>query len=136
MSCKSQSIRVSQMKHILEGGMLPCVPLEVGCRGFPSSSVHHFLQKISLEPKQMKRPLEEIASTAEESSRWLWLTKDWSWNPSAGEARSSLSYSGEAFRLRGETLGILRYLLMQKGPAKATLSHQETCIKPKLLEYH
>lgn len=82
MSCKSQSIRVSRMKHILEGGMLPCVPLEVGCHGFPSSSVHHFLQKISLEPKQMKRPLEEIASTAEESSRWLWLTKDWSWNPS------------------------------------------------------
>lgn len=101
--------------------------------------LHHlcipFLQEISLEPKQMKRPLEGIAFTAEESSRWLWLTKDWSWNPSAGEAWSSLSYSGEAFRLRGETLGILRYLLMQKGPAKATLSHQETCIKPKLLEY-
>lgn len=60
-------------------------PIEVGCGGFPSS-VQLFLQRIGLEPRQMNNALREIASPAEESSRWLWLTKDRSWNPSASEA--------------------------------------------------
>jgi hypothetical protein len=60
-------------------------PIEVGCRGFPAKSLRHFLQMVGLEPKQLKKATRDIAAAAESSSRWLWLKRAHSWNPSAGE---------------------------------------------------
>lgn len=57
-----------------------CFPIKVGCRGFPATSVRYFLQKISLEPKLIKKATRETATAAETTSRWLWLMRahDWS----------------------------------------------------------
>ena len=56
-------------------------PIEVGCRGFPATSTRYFLQKIGLEPKLLKKALGEIATAAETSSRWIWLTRARDWTP-------------------------------------------------------
>lgn len=69
----------------LKGWHATLFPIEVGCRGFPATSVRYFLQRVGLEPKDLKKATREIAMAAETSSRWLWLTRDRSWNPSAGE---------------------------------------------------
>ena len=45
-------------------------PIEVGARGFPAMSVRRFLQKIGLEPRQLRKAINEIATAAETSSRW------------------------------------------------------------------
>ncbi|TDH01092.1 hypothetical protein EPR50_G00176520 [Perca flavescens] len=60
-------------------------PIEVGCRGFPATSLRYFLQKVGLDPKHLKKATREITVAAETSSRWLWLKRAHSWNPSAGE---------------------------------------------------
>lgn len=60
-------------------------PIEVGSRGFPALSLRYFLQKIGLGPRQLQIATREIATVAETSSRWLWLSRDRSWTPSAGE---------------------------------------------------
>lgn len=70
---------------ILKGWHATSYPIEVGCRGFPAKSVRYFLQSVGLEPKQLKKATRDIAAAAESSSRWLWLKRAHSWNPSAGE---------------------------------------------------
>ena len=71
---------------LLKGWHATLFPIEVGCRGFPATSVRYFLQRVGLEPKHLKKATREIAMAAETSSRWLWLTRDRKWNPSAGES--------------------------------------------------
>ncbi len=70
---------------VVKGWHATSYPIEVGCRGFPAKSVRYFLQRMSLEPKQLKKATRDIAAAAESSSRWLWLKRAHSWNPSAGE---------------------------------------------------
>ncbi|KAJ8351555.1 hypothetical protein SKAU_G00230310 [Synaphobranchus kaupii] len=70
---------------LIKGWHATVFPIEVGCRGFPATSVRYFLQKFGLEPKHLKIATREIAMAAETSSRWLWLMRAHSWNPSAGE---------------------------------------------------
>ncbi len=70
---------------LVKGWHAVLFPIEVGCRGFPTTSVHCFQQKVSLDLKQLKKATEEIATAVETSSRWLWLSRDHSWNASAGE---------------------------------------------------
>lgn len=70
---------------VLKGWHATCYPIEVGCRGFPAKSVSYFLQKVGLEPMQLKRATRDIAAAAESGSRWLWMRRAHSWNPSAGE---------------------------------------------------
>lgn len=70
----------------LKGWHATIFPIEVGCRGFPAKSVRYFLQRVGLEPKRLKKATRDIAAAAESSSRWLWLKRAQSWNPSAGEA--------------------------------------------------
>ena len=62
------------------------VGLSIVCRGFPATSVRYFLQKIGLEPRLLKKATGEIATVAETTSRWIWLTRARSWNPGAGES--------------------------------------------------
>ncbi len=40
-------------------------PIEVGCRGFPATSVHYFLKKIGFESKRQRKATGEIAAAAE-----------------------------------------------------------------------
>ncbi len=70
---------------VVKGWHATSYPIEVGCRGFPAKSVHYFLQSVGLEPKQLKKAIRDIAAGAESSSRWLWLKRAHSCNPSAGE---------------------------------------------------
>lgn len=70
---------------LVRGWHATLFPIEVSCRGFPATSVRHFLQKIGMGPEHLKRAIGEIAEEAEEGSRWLWLTNDCSWSHSAGE---------------------------------------------------
>lgn len=69
----------------LKGWHATTFPIEVSCRGSPAKSVCYFLQRIGLEPKQLKTATREIATAAESSSRWLWLKIAQIWNASAGE---------------------------------------------------
>ncbi len=55
---------------------LPRVPSKIGALLPP---------EVGLEPKQLKKATRDIAAAAESSSRWLWLKRAHSWNPSAGE---------------------------------------------------
>lgn len=68
---------------LVRGWHASLFPIDVSCRGFPATSVRHFLQKTGMKPKHLRRG--EIASAAEEGSRGLWLTRHRSWNPSAGK---------------------------------------------------
>lgn len=70
---------------VLKGWHASIFPIEVGCRGFPATSVRYFFQKLGLEPRYLKKAIREIGQAAETSSRWLWLRRAHSWNPSAGE---------------------------------------------------
>ncbi len=70
---------------VVKGWHATSYPIEVGCRGFPAKSVCYFLQRVGLEPKQLKKATRDIAAAAESSSRWLWLKRAHSWKPSAGE---------------------------------------------------
>ncbi|CAM4377895.1 unnamed protein product [Leuciscus chuanchicus] len=109
----------------LKGWHATSYPIEVGCRGFPAKSVRYFLQKMGLEPKQLKKATRGIAAAAESSSRWLWLKRAHSWNPSAGEV----------FRLRGETPETLRSLLMMwKGSNNVDASRNT--ILEEVLHHH
>ncbi|KAJ8338397.1 hypothetical protein SKAU_G00373630 [Synaphobranchus kaupii] len=67
---------------LIKGWHATVFPIEVGCPGFPTTSVCYFLQKFGLGPKHLKIATREIAET---SSRWLWSMRAHSWNPSAGE---------------------------------------------------
>ncbi len=52
-------------------------PIEVGCRGFPATSVHYFLKKIGFEPKRQRKATGEIAAAAESlrgCSRWEFVS--------------------------------------------------------------
>ena len=44
-------------------------PIEVGCRGFPATSLHYFLQNLGMSPKQVKYSTKEKAEAAESCSR-------------------------------------------------------------------
>ncbi len=59
-------------------------PIEIG--SFLAKSVCYILQKVGLEPEQLKKATRDKAAAAETSSRWLWLKRAHSWKPSAGEA--------------------------------------------------
>ncbi len=82
-------------KALVKGWHAALFSIEVGCHGFPATSVRYFLQKIGLDPNQLKKATEEIAAAAETSSRWLWLLRDRSGYPSAGEGWSASSLQKE-----------------------------------------
>jgi len=60
-------------------------PIKVGCHGFPETSLCYFLQKVGQIQNFLKKTTREIALAAETSSKWLWLRRAHSWNPSAGK---------------------------------------------------
>ncbi len=49
----------------IKGWIAALFPFEVGCRGFPATSVHYFLKKIGFEPKRQRKATGEIAAAAE-----------------------------------------------------------------------
>lgn len=84
----SHQLKKAKYQDLIDKALVPTLfPIKVGCRGFPSHQCD-FLQKIGLEPRQLKKATGEIAMSAKTSSRWLWLTRAHRWNPSAGEGQS------------------------------------------------
>ena len=46
-------------------------PVEMGCRGFPATSLHSMFQRIGLTSCRLKRALKNISGVTESCSRWL-----------------------------------------------------------------
>ena len=46
--------------------------VEVGCRGFPASSMTSFLKEIGYKGKGRKRVIDEIGQTAESATHSIW----------------------------------------------------------------
>ena len=46
--------------------------VEVGCRGFPASSMAKFLKDIGISGEKKRGILKKVGEVAERSSRWLW----------------------------------------------------------------
>ena len=67
----------------LRGWSTSLFAVEVGCRGFPSTSLQKFLRSIGLQTRTQKRALKVIGAVAESSSRWLWIKRAESWSTSA-----------------------------------------------------
>ena len=67
----------------LRGWSTSLFAVEVGCRGFPSTSLQKFLRCIGLQTRTQKRALKAIGAVAESSSRWLWVKRAESWSTSA-----------------------------------------------------
>ncbi len=57
-------------------------PVEVGCRGFPGSSLRTMLKELGIQPANLKKAIKEIGASAESCSRWLWLRRNDKWIPS------------------------------------------------------
>ena len=66
---------------MLQGWHALCFPIEVGCRGFPSSNLQFMFKQIGLSSVRLKRALKDIGGTAESCSRWLWLRRNLEWCP-------------------------------------------------------
>lgn len=69
---KKPNTKAWSTKLLLRGGMQPATPSEC-----------YFLQREGLEPKQLKKATGDMAAAAESNSRWLWLMRAQSQNPSA-----------------------------------------------------
>ena len=50
---------------LLKGWHATLFPIEVGCCGFPATSVRYFLQRVGLEPKHLKKATREITMAVE-----------------------------------------------------------------------
>ena len=57
----------------LQGWKCLVFPIEVGCRGFPATSVSSFARMIGLKPALKKTLMRDLAAAAEKSSCWIWL---------------------------------------------------------------
>lgn len=60
-------------------------PLKLAAALLPAKSGCYFLQRMWLEPKQLKKVNRDTVAAVKSSSRWLWLKRAHSWDPSAGE---------------------------------------------------
>lgn len=56
-------------------------PYEVGCRGYPSNTLHYMLRKLGIPRPELRKAMKSIGAVAESSSRWLWIMKDKEWHP-------------------------------------------------------
>ena len=60
-------------------------PIEVGCRGFPATSLRYLLKQLGLATALIRKEMKAIGAVAESSSRWLWLRRNDKWTISASE---------------------------------------------------
>ncbi|KAL7407597.1 hypothetical protein ABVT39_010718 [Epinephelus coioides] len=76
-SCQLKKAKYNDLidEALIRGWHRTIFPIKVGSRGFPATSVHYFLQKVSPEPRHLKKATREIALASETSSRWLWLMR-------------------------------------------------------------
>ena len=62
-------------------------PVEVGARGFPASSLRRLFIEAGLSSLRCKQAIRAISSSAEESSRWLWLRREKPWAAGGGTSK-------------------------------------------------
>jgi hypothetical protein len=55
-------------------------PVEIGCRGFPSTSVWKMFTALGVVGQGRKKAIQAASSAAEKASSWLWLRRDKSWS--------------------------------------------------------
>nr|XP_055028991.1 uncharacterized protein LOC129418090 [Misgurnus anguillicaudatus]XP_055035306.1 uncharacterized protein LOC129423146 [Misgurnus anguillicaudatus] len=57
-----------------------CEPIEVGCRGFLSQSVHRAFRLLGIRGLHERRATKNISEAAEKASRWLWIKRGEVWS--------------------------------------------------------
>ena len=55
-------------------------PVEIGCRGFPSTSVWKMFTALGVVGQGRKKAIQAASSAAEKASSWIWLRRDKSWS--------------------------------------------------------
>ncbi len=73
----------------IKGWQATLFPIEVGCRGFPSSSTRYLLKQLGLLPTHLKKAIKAIGATAETCSRWVWLKRRETWSTATGEGQAN-----------------------------------------------
>ena len=63
----------SQCKE--NGWNATCFPVEVGCRGYPATSLLSALGKLGIRGKNRKTIARKIGEAAERASNWLWIKR-------------------------------------------------------------
>ena len=69
---KRQSKKAIAVEGRQRGWRVRIWAVEVGCRGFPSTSMASFIKEIGYKGKDGKRALEEIGQAAEMASHSIW----------------------------------------------------------------
>ncbi|XP_038131552.1 uncharacterized protein LOC119776958 [Cyprinodon tularosa] len=57
-----------------------CEPIEVGCRGFLSQTVHRAFRLLGIRGLLERRATRNISEAAEKASRWLWIKRGDAWS--------------------------------------------------------
>ena len=70
------------------GWRVRCWAVEVGCRGFPATSMSCFLRDIGYSGKERKELIEKISKRAEEASRSIWKASHYKQWGHSGQDRS------------------------------------------------
>ena len=55
--------------------------IEVGCRGFPTSSLSKFLSSLGIVGKRKSQSIDRICDRAEQASFWIWCKRAEAWDP-------------------------------------------------------
>ena len=58
------------------GWKTTCFPIEVGCRGFVSTSLVSALGRLGMRGKDRKAVLRKVGEAAERASNWLWIKRN------------------------------------------------------------
>ena len=66
----------------LNGWRVKIWAVEVGCRGFPATSLAYFLKDIGYKGKEKKDALEKIGQAAQNASHTLWKASHKNWGAS------------------------------------------------------
>ena len=69
---KKSKYAVLQQEGRRNGWAVQVWAVEIGCRGFPASSMATFMRDIGMEGGEKKRKLKKLGETAERASKWLW----------------------------------------------------------------
>ena len=55
--------------------------VEVGCRGFPTSSLGKFLRRLGMPGRRKSQLTDKVCDKAESASFWIWCKRSNHWNP-------------------------------------------------------
>ena len=65
-----------QEESVRKGWKTWVMPVEMGCRGFPASSMWRALQMVGLTGQRRRRAMQNMIQATEKASCWLWMRRD------------------------------------------------------------